>query len=658
MDMKFKKFIYILFFVFATITENTAQSLKTVSVEGISGTTSSSSFIDLAGASVTIDVTGANKVMLIANYTTSGTSGSEAAYRIADASNNNTNSGSITRSMNSFAGVGSVVNIFNVATTGNKTYNFQQMISAGSLNTKVNLTAILLYDGTNQLLANSKRVTGVAIGTSQTTALESDPITAPAGGFYVTASISNYNAFSWGGLLTAEYVLQYKEGATGAWSDISFPVSRTVSSATKGIINLVGFLPNSQKAGTYSFRVAHKRSVAGFEFLIFMYSQECNLSVVALGTPGAYYSAFSFNKRNVNTSATSLTDIASKTITTKNNTDVFINAQYGMQSDGTSNAPSFDIALNGTPSYDGTNFQRYISNSTDIGSAVASAHIKNLINGNDYIFALRHASTAGRTLTTSNVYFVGIGLHQNANFILPITVTSTSGLYSSGYNTIKEAFDDINDGVFKGAVTLQINSDVTETATAKLNASGTGNANYSSVIIYPKVENVSITGNFGGALIALDGADNVSIDGRVNQSGATNLILSQTNTSAASSTIILLNSAENNSIKYCNIKGSSSGTTSGTIHFSGSASGNGNSNNTIEYCNITHAGTRPINSIYSGGSGSIINANNIIRNNNIYDFLSATATSAGIHLASISSAWNIQNNSFYETNLFTPAGAF
>ena len=53
---------------------------------------------------------------------------------------------------------------------------------------------------------------------------------------------------------------------------------------------------------------------------------------------------------------------------------------------------------------------------------------------------------------------------------------------------LKSAFDAINAGTIKNRViTLQKISSTTETTTAKLNASGSGNASYASAVIYPTV---------------------------------------------------------------------------------------------------------------------------------------------------------------------------
>jgi hypothetical protein len=246
-------------------------------------------------------------------------------------------------------------------------------------------------------------------------------------------------------------------------------------------------------------------------------------------------------------------------------------------------------------------------------------------------------------------------------YSLPVEVIATSGLNDEYYLDLKSAFDKINDGTHKGEITIKLHASIDEDATAKLNASGDGNANYSSINIYPTRSGVSIIGDINAPLIDLNGADNVSIDGRVNASGSS-VDMSIINTSSASvtatSTIRFINSAQNNVIKYCNIKGSQSLASSGILFFSTTSNSSGNSNNTIINNNITtyDDANRPVNTIYSYGTAGKSNNGNTIKNNNIYNFTKQSSASNGIYLYSNSSDWTIDGNSFYETTSFASTG--
>jgi hypothetical protein len=221
------------------------------------------------------------------------------------------------------------------------------------------------------------------------------------------------------------------------------------------------------------------------------------------------------------------------------------------------------------------------------------------------------------------------------------------------YATLKAAFDAINAGTLKtGVITLQITGSTTETASAALIASGTGSASYSAVLIYPTgIFSVSTNGNWSA--IDLNGADNVTIDGRIYQTGATNsLTITGTNSGNGAAAIRLLNSAENNIIKYCNISGSSLSSAMGIISFAASNTGNGNDNNIVEYCNLTNSGSRPYNAILSSGSSGRDNSGVIIRNNNIYNTFQTGVSSNGINISYASVGFTISGNSIYETTAF------
>jgi ubiquitin len=242
-----------------------------------------------------------------------------------------------------------------------------------------------------------------------------------------------------------------------------------------------------------------------------------------------------------------------------------------------------------------------------------------------------------------------------------ISVTATSGTVGPiWYTSLKAAFDAINAGTHTGTVTVKINASTTETATAVLNASGSGSALYTSVSIYPTFSGITISGDLATPLIDLNGADNVTIDGRVNATGtSSDLIISNTSTlnTTGTSAIRFINNASDNTIKYCNLKGSTLDPAAGILFFSTTSSGtSGNINNTIDSNNITNSSdaNRPINAIYSLGTTGALNSGNTISNNNIYDFLNRGAASNGIKLGSNTTAWTISGNSFYEKASFVP----
>jgi len=240
----------------------------------------------------------------------------------------------------------------------------------------------------------------------------------------------------------------------------------------------------------------------------------------------------------------------------------------------------------------------------------------------------------------------------------PVVVTASSGTTGpTAYTTLKAAFDAINNGTHQGTVTVTINASTTEAASAVLTATG-GTANYASVNIYPTASGLSISGNLAAPLIDLNGADYVTIDGRVNQSGEINLTITNTSTSSTdgTSTIRFINDACNNTVKYSTVKGSSASSNSGIIYFSTTTGSTGNDNNTIDNNNITSAAdaNRPLNAIYSFGTAASENSNITISHNNIYDFLNRGSTSRGIYLYTNTTSCTISDNNIYETTPFVP----
>jgi len=241
------------------------------------------------------------------------------------------------------------------------------------------------------------------------------------------------------------------------------------------------------------------------------------------------------------------------------------------------------------------------------------------------------------------------------NVLGQVTVSGAHASSNGTYTTLTLAFSAINGQLQTGNnIVITLTASTTETGTAVLN-SGT----WTSLTIYPTVSGVIIGKTATGILLDINGADNVTIDGRVNQSGDRNLTIQSTAVSSGSYTIRIYNSAENNIIKYCVIKGSGTGSGNGVITFSTAVSGNGNDNNNINNCDITKSsGGSPTNCIYSLGSAGFDNSGNTINNNNFYDHYSASAAiQSAISLSSYSSNFTITGNSFYQSTTVTLAAS-
>ncbi|MFT3746148.1 MAG: MBG domain-containing protein [Pyrinomonadaceae bacterium] len=249
--------------------------------------------------------------------------------------------------------------------------------------------------------------------------------------------------------------------------------------------------------------------------------------------------------------------------------------------------------------------------------------------------------------------------------VIEVEGTGGSGTQPTGYATLAAAFTAINGGVHTGTIVVDVCGNTSEgTATATLNASGSGAASYTTITISPAGgvgRLISGTTTAGSPMIDLNGADNVTIDGL--NTGGNSLTIANTTASATSgtSTFRFIGGATNNTITNTNIQGSSSAsvaTNGGTIFFSTDAvTANGNDNNTISNNNIGPSGANlPSKAILGNGSTTttaIGNSGNIIDNNNIFDYFGTAVTSSGVATNGGCNGWSITNNRFYQTGTRT-----
>nr|MBP6315393.1 T9SS type A sorting domain-containing protein [Chitinophagaceae bacterium] len=245
-------------------------------------------------------------------------------------------------------------------------------------------------------------------------------------------------------------------------------------------------------------------------------------------------------------------------------------------------------------------------------------------------------------------------LAVNMNCLKAQTLVGTGQTYP----TLKSAFDDINNGTITGNIVLQITSSITESALASLNASGSGSASYSSVLIYPTGAGYTISSvtNTGG-LISLNGADNVIIDGRVNMLGSTPDLTLSYNSNSPASTVLFQNGARFNKVRYCNINVSPPNASNGAIKFAGNVdTSNASSRNKVHNNNLSY--NSPI-----GGQQLVIllvNENaDTIENNNFINYMFQYTVGGGGNSSAIrmiNGCFNnlVKGNSFYHTGNFQP----
>lgn len=120
-----------------------------------------------------------------------------------------------------------------------------------------------------------------------------------------------------------------------------------------------------------------------------------------------------------------------------------------------------------------------------------------------------------------------------ANFHAQVSLASTAGTTTGTYTTLKGAFDAINAGTHQGAITINITANTTETASAVLNANGSG-AVYTSVVVKPATGvNATISGSVDSAPLIKILGSNITFDGSNTVNGTTrNLTITNTSVTA------------------------------------------------------------------------------------------------------------------------------
>ncbi|MBI9065964.1 MAG: fibronectin type III domain-containing protein [Salinivirgaceae bacterium] len=280
---------------------------------------------------------------------------------------------------------------------------------------------------------------------------------------------------------------------------------------------------------------------------------------------------------------------------------------------------------------------QYLTNCSTVNGDYANvSNVPGGSSGSTIISNSARNSTQLEYFTTSSDYLSG-----TYNVGSGETYTSLSGATGS-------LFVDINNKGLRGNVTAVITSDLTETGITALSQWSEANGSGHILTIQPSaaltrtisgsVNKVSAGGP--GAMIRIDGADNVTFDGTINQY----LVFKNNTTTAAntSPTFEILNGSTNVLIDYCIIENHNNSTsTQGTISLGSGA----NSNITISNSDIRSAtsGTLkyPYCAVYSNNTS---NTSITISGNEIYNF-----GNFGIYLANVGDAFTISGNSLYKT---------
>lgn len=218
---------------------------------------------------------------------------------------------------------------------------------------------------------------------------------------------------------------------------------------------------------------------------------------------------------------------------------------------------------------------------------------------------------------------------------------------NGSYPDLGSAFTAINSGAQTGAaITISIVGNTTEPVTASLNQGA-----WTSLTISPSGGAArTLSGNITGALVQLDGADNVTINGL--NTGGNSLIIDNSNT-GTTSTLRLVNDAQNNLFTNLTLRGANTSTANGTVSISTGVT-NGNDNNIFSNSTFDASGANfPIYHLVSIGTAGAENSSITVNNCNFANFFNANSISAGIYVQNNSDAWTITNNRFYQSALRT-----
>lgn len=228
-----------------------------------------------------------------------------------------------------------------------------------------------------------------------------------------------------------------------------------------------------------------------------------------------------------------------------------------------------------------------------------------------------------------------------------VTVSGSTGA-DGPYTTLTGAagaFNAINLGVQTGNnIVVSITADASaETGAVSLNAGA-----WTSLVISPSGGALrNISGDVAGALITLDGADNVTINGL--NSGGNSLVITNINTGLTAATIKLINDASSNSILQCTILGSGTSTGTGTVWYS-TGTTTGNIGNSLQSNLIGPAGVNlPVNGVASLGTSLAVPNTVSMTTNNIFDYFNAGGTSCGVLINANNTGWTLTGNKFYQT---------
>lgn len=243
--------------------------------------------------------------------------------------------------------------------------------------------------------------------------------------------------------------------------------------------------------------------------------------------------------------------------------------------------------------------------------------------------------------------------------VLPVEGAALSGTQSIGptgdYSSIGAAISAIQTNGLSGPLVLELQAAYASSVeTFPLTFTNLGTTSTNTLTLRPQAgaTALTITSNNGTATVDLNGASQVTLDGRPGGTG-TAKALTIANTGTTGVALRFINGSSNDLIQYVKFQGATFSEIQGVVFFSGTSGASGNQNSTIDHCDIGNGSNMPINALYSSGlvgTPAQYNSGNTISNCNIFNFyIAANADTTGVRLDDGNTGWTITGNSFYQT---------
>ncbi len=420
------RFFIIIFFCFVTSTISSQDRL--VAATGTASGSNSGregTFRRLTRAR--LDVTGVDKVLVLASFDTRYNRRStqrDGIYRLSEGTQV---SGSLLLSLRSNGGadkgIGSLIHVFDVSGLSGNT-NFllehasnirQPVVSAGTVVAIALTTSESGVEISHDLKSNTNAVpTSGNLGEwSVVSGLITDNIQlVEQGDVFVSASI-NSQADGDG---TGEWKLQYRSNESG-WMDLGYSTFRTITSAAEYGISTLSNVIQNLPAGNCSFRLMH-RQTEGTPGDLTTYSAQlaaCALVYEVSAGLTRTFPSFSAQQSSATTSGSTMSAVLSQSVDPANETDLFMQAQYVATSDASLDAAGYDLAIDQNI-LDGTDQLRYLS-TDEIGNGGSVGLGSSLQAGTSYGVSLRHQSASGVNLNTLNATLSGFQLTSVGNSV-------------------------------------------------------------------------------------------------------------------------------------------------------------------------------------------------------------------------------------------------